>query len=112
MVKRYKRPLNTIRVYKEIDNLQAIEKLYSKTVFHRLYEGGVLLGFTMPFLRGDFWDRLLSQEKCIFNTSPVARVKLVLKLCKEMRDLQEINVCHGDLHLENILIDIEQKECS
>ena len=69
-------------------------------VSHRLYVNGVLYGFTLPFLNGKIWNKLRNKNSDnLIQKSPIARVKLVIELAKEIRNLQSINLCHGDLHL-------------
>lgn len=68
------------------------------------------MGFTLPFYRGKTWDCYLTNANCIFRKSPVARIKLILKLWESVRQIQAINLCHGDIHFENILIDLDENQ--
>ena len=62
------------------------------------------MGFTLTFYKGKMWDHINTSEDSIFRKSSIARVKLVLQIADQMKHSQKIKVCHGDLHLENILI--------
>lgn len=68
------------------------------------------MGFTLPFYKGMMWDKIIKDPDCIFRKSPVARIRLIVKITEQMRQLQEINLCHGDLHFENILIDVDNED--
>ena len=38
----------------------------------------------------------------------MARVKMVISLTNHIRSIQSINLCHNDIHLGNILMDIDE----
>lgn len=46
----------------------------------------------------------------IYYQNPSSRIRLVKKLKDFVKKLQEIKVCHGDLHIDNIMI--KQKDPS
>lgn len=77
-------------------------------VGHRLYEKGVLMGFSLPLLKGNGWDQMLKNQDSLINKSPVARVKLLISLAEHIRAIQSIGLCHGDIHMGNIILNANE----
>ena len=95
-------------IEKEVKNQIKLEEIEPNMVSHRLYEKGVLMGFTLPLLKGSAWHEMLKNKNSLINRSSVARVKMLISLAEHIRAIQKINLCHGDIHMGNIIINVNE----
>lgn len=78
-------------------------------VGYKVYEKGVLIGFSLPFLKNTPWHKMLERHDSFARKSSVVRVKLVVELARHIRAIQAINLCHGDMHIGNIVMHVDEK---
>lgn len=64
----------------------------------------------MKKFRGQKPDKLYIDPLNVLSYKPESRVKLVKSIWKVMREIQSLGVCHGDLTLDNILVDQKDKD--
>ena len=85
VVKKYRDVENKDKVYEELDILVFLEEYQGKIVHHLLFVDENIMGFTLPFYRGMMWDKIIQDENSIFRRSPLARVRLIVKIAAQMR---------------------------
>ena len=68
-----------------------------------------MVGFSLPFIKGRNWQEIAEDQESIIHKSPVARGKLVISLADHIKKIQSINLCHGDIHPWNIIMNINEK---
>ena len=59
---------------------QKLNQIEVNRVSHRLFEKGVLKGFSLPLIKGRILNDILENRESLIHKSPVARVKLVISL--------------------------------
>ena len=50
---------------------------------------------------------MLKNKNSMANKSPIARVKLVIELARHLGAIQAIELCHGNVHMGNIVLDVD-----
>ena len=66
------------------------------------------MGFSLPLLKGMSWEEMRKNNLSLVSKSPVARVKLLISLADQIRAIQSIGLCHGDIHMGNIIINVNE----
>ena len=66
------------------------------------------MGFSLPLLKGMSWEEMRKNNLSLVSKSPVARVKLLISLADHIRAIQSIGLCHGDIHMGNIIINVNE----
>lgn len=71
-----------------------------------LYDGPNLVGFSIKYFPGKSWDKLMSNKNSIFRRNPFAKIKLIFKLAVKVIEIQNLNICHADISLGNLIINV------
>lgn len=63
-----------------------------------------IVGFSTKYFQGKKIDLILQDNQNIYNKNKICRIRLVKKIKDLISKIQELNICHGDMYYENIII--------
>ena len=52
---------------------------------------------------------MLENKDSLVNKNPMVRVKLLVSLAEHIRAIQSIGLCHGDIHMGNVIMKVNEE---
>ena len=92
--------------------LTKLEPMHPKLFREFVKEDDQLAGIVMAYIEGEKLENMFRKKDSLFYQSPSARLDLVRAIGLNVKKIQNMGICHGDLNMGNVMVYQPNKESS